>query len=174
MIERTPSPTRYFIRNKRELWQRLLSRKNSRYRLPRDFCTTSLAPSNDLLRSFTTTATDNRNDPPLLQDISQPGSTQVMGPEVRFATQLSSHELPSYSRTSYQLFWRNYVRYWYRSLLACADGGDSKSKGATVTLGKVLFPSLPSEKQQLVEKFVAAGELIIDPTDGTCRPNNRL
>lgn len=52
-----------------------------------------------------------------------------------------------------------------QSIRALAKGGDSRSKGASTTLGLLLFRSLPEGKHKLLEKYTKAGELIVDPED---------
>lgn len=63
------------------------------------------------------------------------------------------------------------MRYWQQNLVACANGGDNSSKGAVAALDMTLFRSLSSRKQQLVDRTVNSGELILDPSHLSAPPN---
>lgn len=74
---------------------------------------------------------------------------------------------PIYTIEGDKLQWCKDVRYWARTALGCAEGGDTKAKGMLAALDRLLFGSLPSSRQQMVEKAVESRELVIYPLDPT-------
>lgn len=86
-----------------------------------------------------------------------------MGPGDRISP--TNLDPPSYAKAADKLQWRKAVRYWCQSIAACAKGGDARSKGVIAAFGLLLFRSLPPGKQQLVEKSINSGELVIDRCD---------
>lgn len=74
-------------------------------------------------------------------------------------------EPPSFSNSKEKLQWRKSVRYWTQNAQAFSIAGDSRLKGSYAALVLLLFRSLPIGKQQIVEKSVNSGEIILDPTD---------
>lgn len=74
---------------------------------------------------------------------------------------------PSYANASDKFQWRKAVRYWWKIISACTKGGYSHFKVASAALGLLLFRSVPPGKQQLVEKAINSGELVINPCDSS-------
>lgn len=95
--------------------------------------------------------------------MTQPGLATVMGPGE--LTSSAGLVPPCYNKSTDKLQWRKSIRYWCQGVTACANGGDSRAKGISASLALTLFRSLPPGKQQLVEKNINSGELVIDPND---------
>lgn len=66
--------------------------------------------------------------------------------------------------TEDNLQWRKTVQYWTQSIIAGTLSRHYRSKGASTTLGLLLSDSLPTEKQQRVEKAANYYQLKIDLT----------
>lgn len=65
------------------------------------------------------------------------------------------------------------VRHWACTVLACAEGGDTEAKGMLSALWMSLFRSLSASRQQIAEKAVNTGEIVIDSIDPTY-PTSKL
>lgn len=64
-----------------------------------------------------------------------------------------------------KLKWRKDVRCWAKTIQACSEGGDTKAKGMLSALGMILFRSLPTSRQEIIEKSIRTGEFTLDPSD---------
>lgn len=93
----------------------------------------------------------------------------VMDPGEAFLAQLTlSLMLKS---TTDKLRWRKDLGCWAPTIRACAEGGDGKCKGVLSALGMTIFRPLPSFRQQLVEKAIEMGIIVIDKTLTGCLEN---
>lgn len=85
-----------------------------------------------------------------------------MGPGESSSTHLLSP--PVFTASTDKLRWRKDVRGWMSTVRACADGGDGRAKGMNAALGMILYRSLPPSRQQLLEKAIEIGDIILDPS----------
>lgn len=70
-----------------------------------------------------------------------------------------------YQLIQINLRWSKDVRYRAAIVRACADGGDERAKGKFAALGMLLYCSLLLSRQQIIEKSIDTGDLILDPSD---------
>lgn len=69
--------------------------------------------------------------------------------------------LPPFCPDFDKLRWRKDVRCWVDAVRAFAGGGDVRAKRMFTALGMFLYRSLPPSPQQLVEKSLEAGEIVL-------------
>lgn len=72
---------------------------------------------------------------------------------------------PPFSTGIDKLRWQKDARCWAGTVRACVDGGDGRARGMLAALGMLLYRSLPPSQQQLTEKSLETGEIVLDPSD---------
>lgn len=76
----------------------------------------------------------------------------------------STHSPPKFDDDSDRVEWKESVHDWSENRLACAEGGDKKSKGNETRMGLKLYLSIYIATKEKVKKSIRSSEIILKPT----------
>lgn len=115
--------------------------------------------------NFAPTYTSKRAILPLYTMANMAQTTTVMGPDSSNKDQSSLNYPPQLQPDADRMKWREDTRLWAMNIQACANGGDSRSKGTAACLGLTLYRSLESSMKEQVKEAVRCGELVLSPEE---------
>lgn len=110
----------------------------------------------------------------LVLTISSPATTAKMDPNHTFmgpGNNLSPHYLapPTCDHNGAKLSWRKDVRCRAKTVRACTNGSGGRAKVMFTVLGVILLRSLPTSRRKIAEKFINAGDSILDASGESYR-----